>query len=46
MGREYMCGELCSLSTEYVRGTAEIEWMRLCCGGSQVQVKSFGLYKQ
>ena len=38
MGREHTCGELCSLSAEYVRGTAEIDGMTLCCGGSQVQV--------
>ena len=27
MGHEYVCGELCSLSIEYVRGTAEIDRM-------------------
>ena len=36
MGHEYVCGELSSLSIEYVRGTEETERMRLCCGESQV----------
>ena len=27
MGHKYVCGELCSLSIEYVRGTARIDRM-------------------